>query len=255
MKILLINDDGVEAPGLRVLAEVLSQVATVVVVAPDREQSAIGTAVTLRRALHLTAATAAAPGVVTWAVDGTPGDAVILGLGKVFPEADMVIAGINSGHNMGDDVMISGTVAAAMQGYLRGYPAGAVSVAEPRTYPQAAEVALALAEIIAAGKIPPHVFLNVNVPDLPPDLIREAQLTSLVGESHVDTVSEVAAGEQLHYHLVRGRAQNGHSPGSDIMAVAAGHVSVTPLHRLLLRRPGPDLNDADFAALTAIFRG
>jgi len=251
MKILLTNDDGVDAPGLRILAETLCETARVVVVAPDRERSAIGTAVTLRRPLRLVKHAALAPGVETWAVNGTPGDSVIIGAGKVAPDADMVISGINSGHNLGDDVLISGTVGAALHGSLRGYPAFAVSVAEASTYPQAARVARALAQLIFDGKLPPDVFLNVNVPDLPPDLIREARVTRLAGESHVDTVTEAVEDNQTVYKLVRGRARDGHSPGSDIWAIEAGHVSVTPLHLDLLRRDGARVQDVDLAHISA----
>lgn len=251
MKILLSNDDGVDAPGLLMLAATLSQTAEVVVVAPDGEQSAIGTAVTLRRPLRLTKQAPLAPGVATWAVNGTPGDAVIIGAGKVAPDADMVISGINWGHNLGDDVLISGTVAAALQGYLRGYPAFAVSVAEAETYPSAARVARALAQLIHEDKLPRDIFLNVNVPDLPADLIRTARITWLASETHVDTVTEAIEDGETVYRLMRGRAGDGHHPGSDIWAIEAGHVSVTPLHRELLRREVRAIEDADLAFLTA----
>jgi 5'-nucleotidase len=251
MKILLSNDDGVDAPGLQILASALSQTAEVVVVAPDGERSAIGTAVTLRRPLRLVKHAPLVPGVTTWAVNGTPGDSVIIGAGKVAPDADMVISGINSGHNLGDDVLISGTVGAALQGYLRGYPAFAVSVAQTETFPRAAQVARALAQLIHADKLPRDIFLNVNVPDLPADLIRAAKITRLASETHVDTVTEAVEGNETVYKLIRGRARDGHHPGSDIWAIEAGHVSVTPLHRELLRRDTGEIRDADLAFLTA----
>jgi len=251
MKILLSNDDGVDAPGLYILAAALSQAAEVVVVAPDRERSAIGTAVTLRRPLRLIKHAPLAPGVATWAVNGTPGDSVIIGAGKVAPDADMVISGINSGHNLGDDVLISGTVGAALQGYLRGYPSFAVSVAEAETYPLAARVARALAQLIYQHKLPRDIFLNVNVPDLPADLIRAARINWLASETHVDTVTEAVEGDETVYKLLRARARAGHHPGSDIWAIEAGHVSVTPLHRELLRREVAEIRDADLAFLTA----
>ena len=123
MRVLVTNDDGIFAPGLWILVKELKSIARVVVVAPDREQSAIGTAVTLRQPLRVQRVSPLVPGVETYSVEGTPGDSVILALGKLIKSrVDLVISGINQGPNLGDDVLISGTVAAALQGYLRGLP-------------------------------------------------------------------------------------------------------------------------------------
>ena len=128
MSILVTNDDGVKAGGLWALAGELQKVAEVVVVAPSREQSAIGTAVTLRQPLSVEKVAPAIAGIETYAVDGTPSDSVILALGRlVKSKVDLVVSGINQGTNLGEDVHISGTVSAALQAYLRGFPVLAVS--------------------------------------------------------------------------------------------------------------------------------
>jgi 5'-nucleotidase len=126
--ILVANDDGIFAPGLWALARELKNIDDVVAVAPDREQSATGTSVTLRQPLRVRKISPVVSDVNTFAVEGTPSDSVILGLEKLAKDAGMVVSGINSGQNLGDDVLISGTVGAALQGYLRNLPAIAVSV-------------------------------------------------------------------------------------------------------------------------------
>lgn len=246
---MLTNDDGVSAEGLRILAETLSRFAEVVVVAPDRERSAIGTAVTLRRSLKVRRDPPLAPGSITYAINGTPNDCVILALGKIVPDVDLVISGINQGHNLGDDVLISGTVAGALQGFLRGKPAIAVSVAKSDFFPEAARVAARLAGKIADHTLPANVFLNVNLPDLPHDKLKEAMVTGLASASHIDTVSESFEEGQTAYRLLRRRTENHAAPGTDIWAVERGHIAITPLHTLLLGRSQPALSDQQFADL------
>jgi len=128
MKILVTNDDGVLSEGLWVLVRELTEIANVTVVAPDKEQSAIGTAVTLRQPIRAQKVKPAIPEVETYAVEGTPSDSVILALGKlVTGKVDLVISGINHGMNLGEDVHISGTVGAALQGFLLGFTSLAIS--------------------------------------------------------------------------------------------------------------------------------
>ena len=128
MKILVTNDDGIKAEGLWALAGELQKIANVTVVAPDGERSAIGTAVTLFQPLHVEKVQAPVAGVTAYTIDGSPSDCVILALGKLVKDgAAMVVSGVNPNLNLGEDVYISGTVGAAMQGYFRGLPALAVS--------------------------------------------------------------------------------------------------------------------------------
>ena len=129
MRILVTNDDGIFAEGLWVLAKELNKIGQVIVAAPDREQSAIGTAVTLYRPLKVHQVKPLVTGVDAYAIGGTPSDCVILALSKLIEnKVDIVVSGINQGANLGDDVLISGTVAAALQGYLRGLHALAISL-------------------------------------------------------------------------------------------------------------------------------
>ncbi|MFH0942372.1 MAG: 5'/3'-nucleotidase SurE [Chloroflexota bacterium] len=249
MRILVTNDDGVLAEGLRILTETLSRNAEVVVVAPDRERSAIGTAVTLRRSLKVRREPPLVAGTTTYAISGTPTDCVILALGKMVPDIDLVISGINLGQNLGDDVLISGTVAGALQGYLRGKPAIAVSVATAEFFPEAARVAARLAGKIADRSLPRDVFLNVNLPDLPRDKVQGASVTRLARSSHIDTVDESYEDGQTAYRLLRRRTANHAAPGTDIWAIERGHISISPLHNLLLGRSQPALSDHHFADL------
>ena len=251
MKILVTNDDGVFAEGLRVLVETLSHIAEVVVAAPDREQSAIGTAVTLRRPLKVRHDPPLAPGVATCAINGTPTDCVMLALGKLAPDADLVISGINRGQNLGDDVLISGTVAAALQSYLRGLPAMAISVFAENYYPQAARLATRLAQKFADGNLPGNILLNINLPEMPPDKIKGTIVTQLAHESHIDTVDESRDSNQTYYRLVRQRITNHAAPKTDVWAIERGYISISPLHSLLLGRSQPAVTDDNFTDLLA----
>ena len=193
MKILVTNDDGIFADELWVLVRALKEIARVVVVAPDREQSAIGTAVTLSRPLRVQKVRPLIPGVTAYSVEGTPADSVILALEKlVSGKVDLVISGINQGLNMGNDVLISGTVGAALQGYLRGFPTLAVSVSlrDNPSPNEAARVAAWLAAKIHAANISSGIFLNVNLPDLPLSEVKGVKVTRPASESHIDTVEE-----------------------------------------------------------------
>ncbi|MFH1031989.1 MAG: 5'/3'-nucleotidase SurE [Chloroflexota bacterium] len=235
MKILVTNDDGIFADGLWTLANELVKIAEVVVVAPDREQSAIGTAVTLSHPLRIQQASTLVPGIEACSVQGTPGDSVILALEKLFhKKIDLVVSGINNGLNLGNDVLISGTVGAALQGYLRGIPALAVSLAsiEKTSLENAAKVTALIAGNIISNS-PGNVFFNVNLPDFPPPEIKGARMTRLAGESHIDTVEEGHDGRRAYYWLVRRRINNSKDNVTDIGAIEQGYISITPLHLYL----------------------
>jgi len=239
MKILVTNDDGIGAPSLWVLVEELQKTARVTVAAPDRERSAIGTAVTLFQPLHAEPYRAPVAGVTAYAVDGSPSDCVILALGKLVEGGtDLVISGINPNHNVGEDVHISGTVGGALQGYFRGLPAIAIS-APPGSRPgldSAARVAASLAEKLA-GHPGTRVFLNVNVPDLPLAEIKGARITRLARSSHINTVEEDHHDGRKHYWLVRERTIEAGDEGTDIQAIEQGYVSLTALYTSLLDKP------------------
>ncbi len=233
MNILVTNDDGIKSEGLWSLARELKNIGNVIVVAPDSERSAIGTALTLSRPLRVSTVAPELPGVKAYTVDGTPADSVVIALENLARgKVDLVVSGINQGLNLGNDVLISGTVSAALQGFLRGFPALAVSMDSPRwgNVKSAARVAAVLAGRMGTNGFPKQVFLNVNLPDLPLAGIKEIRLTRLAGESHVDTVEEGEDGSGKFYQLVRRRTSKDREADSDIRAIEEGVISVTPLH-------------------------
>ncbi len=181
MKILVTNDDGMFAGGLWVLARELKKLGDVAVVSPDREQSAIGTAITLTQPLRVQKTKPLVPGVESYAVQGTPGDAVILALEKLVEGVEVVVSGINEGLNVGSDVLISGTVGAALQGYLRGLPSIAVSIrgTDKEQLACAARVVSHLVQRIRKASQTGPVLLNVNLPDRDPSQILGVRLTHL----------------------------------------------------------------------------
>jgi len=226
LRILISNDDGYLAPGLEALASAVGEIAEVTVVAPDRDRSGASHSLTLKQPLR---AQRAANGF--WYVDGTPTDCVHLAItGLMREEPDMVIAGINRGANLGDDVLYSGTVAAAMEGRWLGFPALAVSLAgpKPQHYETAAVVAVRMLE--AMKQLPAETILNINVPDVPVGDIQGWRATRL-GNRHK---SEPAvrdtdpSGETIYWVGPPGNEQDA-GAGTDFDAIRAKMVSVTPL--------------------------
>ncbi len=229
MRILLSNDDGFLAPGLATLAKVLGEIAEITVVAPDRNRSGASNSLTLDNPLRLMTAENGFFGV-----NGTPTDCVhlaVTGLLKELP--DMVVSGINEGSNLSDDVLYSGTVAAATEGRFLGLPSIAVSLAGPRCqhYQTAAEVAKALVLNLGRDPLPRDTILNVNVPDLPLSEIRGYQVTRL-GTRHVaePTVKATDPRGRKIYWVGQPGPEEDAGPGTDFYAVNMGYVSITPLH-------------------------
>jgi len=245
MRILVSNDDGILAPGLWALVEELKKTAVVAVAAPDREQSAIGTAVTLRQPLRVQRVTPPVTSVEAFSIEGSPGDSVILALEKLVDRnIDLVVSGINQGLNTGDDILISGTVGAALQGYLRNLPAIAVSIpADNPCWGNAARLARLLAAKINSSRIPGDVFLNVNLPALPLAEIRGIRLAHPAHKTHIDTVEEGHDGRRKYYWLVRQQQNNNAAEETDIWALERGFISITALHSSLFRRPATGIDD------------
>ncbi len=245
MKILVTNDDGISAEGLWTLVRELQNIAEVTVVAPDRERSAIGTAVTLRQPLRIQKVKEAVPEVETYAVEGTPADSVILALcNLVKDKVDLVISGINHGFNLGDDVHISGTVGAALQGYLYGFSSLAISTARENSQhlDTAAKLAALLAKRITSDSLPSPIFLNVNLPNLPPAKISGAQVTRLASDSHINTVEEENDSTGKYYRLVRQRLNKVTEEKTDVGAIEQGNISITPLYIHLSSKPPPPID-------------
>ena len=228
MRVLLSNDDGVHAPGLKALAAAFDG-DEVWVVAPDREQSASSHAISLHRPLRMHEL---AP---RWyAVDGTPTDAVYMGLNLVLrgSRPDVLVSGINHGPNLGNDVLYSGTVAAAMEAALLGVNAIAVSLATPppHEFAEAARFAAALARHVVTNPPPAPLLLNVNVP---PGPIRGYRLARLGRRTYGNEVVEKIDPRGRKYYWIGGEGgpTNEDIPGSDCnAALQDGLVSVTPLH-------------------------
>ena len=235
MRILVTNDDGIYARGLWALAEALRKESEVIVVAPDRERSAIGTAVTLRQPLQVQSLDPPLRGVEAYSVDGTPSDSVILALTRLVDNVDLVISGINHGPNVGDDVLISGTVGAALQGYLYGLPAIAISV-DSRDSPYldtAARLAALLARRVETSHPTTNIFLNVNLPNLPLAQIERLEITSLAHVSHTNAAKEDDDSKEGCYRLLRQKIDKPADSNTDVWAIERGIISITPLHARL----------------------
>lgn len=252
MKILATNDDGIFADTLWILAQVLKRQHTVTVAAPDREQSATGTMVTLRVPLRVRQHSCFTPGIEAFSIEGSPSDSVILAIGKLVPDVDMVVSGINLGLNLGDDVLISGTVGAAMQGYLRDLSAVAISVppeSGKTTWQNAARLAAIVADAISEGSLGTNGFFNINLPDIPAREIKGVRITCLAHKTHIDTVEEGYDGRREYYWLVRQQLSQDVSRESDIWAVENGYISITPLHSELFHRSNGELNEVICAGI------
>ena len=228
LRVLISNDDGVYAKGIMTLAEAIKAMATVDVVAPDRNRSGASNSLTLTAPLHLKTLD---NGYVS--VEGTPTDCVhvaITGLLKNTP--DMVISGINAGGNLGDDVWYSGTVAAAMEGRFLGLPAIAMSLASEKLehYDTAAKVACALIHHILQEPLPAATILNVNVPDVPFETLQGYEVTRL-GTRHcaAPTIRQVdPRGHEIYWVGPPGAEQDA-GIGTDFYAIRQNKVSITPL--------------------------
>lgn len=234
MRILLSNDDGYQAPGLTALHAALSEIAETIVVAPDRDRSGASNSLTLEQPIR---ARTVDNGFVR--VEGTPTDCVHLAItGLLEEEPDMVVSGINAGANMGDDVLYSGTVAAATEGRFLGYPAIALSMAShaPRHFATASRIAADLVVRLQQTPIPSDSILNVNVPDLPYDALQGVQATRLGHRHKAEPVvkSEDPRGRPIYWVGPAGAEQDA-GPGTDFYAVRNGYVSVTPLQVDLTR--------------------
>ncbi|WP_106225182.1 5'/3'-nucleotidase SurE [Legionella pneumophila] len=229
MKILVSNDDGVLAPGIKILANELATLGEVKVVAPDRNRSGASNSLTLTQPLRVKQLDNG-----YYSVDGTPTDCVHLALtGFLEPIADIVVSGINEGANLGDDVLYSGTVAAAMEGRYLGLPAIAVSMVGDNIqhYETAAIIAKELVMKLSVNKLPSQTILNVNVPDLPLNQIKGLQVTRLgTRHSAEPIIKEYDPRGRPIYWVGPPGIEADAGAGTDFFAIKTGYVSITPLH-------------------------
>jgi 5'-nucleotidase len=226
-RVLLTNDDGYHAPGLRALAEAAGQFWNTVIVAPDRERSAASHALTLNRPLRVTNIDER-----TMAVDGTPTDCVMLSImGLLDNKPDLVISGINSGANLGDDVIYSGTVAGAAEAVLLGVPAIAVSFVDPADPDMASGAAIAVnvARTVLRNGLPKGILLNVNIPPHTNGVVYE--VTHLGKRSYRDVIVKKTDPRGKPYYWIAGQPEDWQGDDMcDFAAIDRGSVSVTPLH-------------------------
>jgi 5'-nucleotidase len=225
--ILLTNDDGIQAEGLRVLAAALEGFATVSIVAPSREQSGAAQSLTLRQPIvcHNVAER-------QWAVDGTPADAVIVALHKLLPEPpDLVISGINFGANLGENAYYSGTVGAAREAALHHIPALAMSLCSKKKeakFDNAARVARSAAELILREGLPDQVLLNVNVPEPWDGTVKFTRQSRKITRNQLSEGKDPRG--RTYFWLYEQRINKDVEPDTDYAAIFSGAVSVTPLH-------------------------
>jgi 5'-nucleotidase len=228
MRILVTNDDGIQSPGITALAHALAAIGEVWVVAPDRERTAVAHAVTLHKPLRVHEI---APR--TYTVNGTPVDCVNLALLKVMPKPPaIVVSGINKGVNLGDDVMYSGTVSAAMEGTILGVPSLAVSQEGQGAFrfDIGATYAARVAGLVLAKGLPDETLLNVNIPDRAQSKIRGVRITSLSRRRFHNPIIEKLDPHGRPYYWIAGqRVSWSRSKGADHEALQEGFVSITPI--------------------------
>ena len=236
LRVLVSNDDGVDAPGIRILAGALADVGEVTIVAPDRDRSGASNSLTLDQPIRVLEV-----GERVWRVAGTPTDCVHLALtGLLDREPNIVVSGINNAPNLGDDVIYSGTVAAAMEGRFLGLPAIAVSLVsrdhDGRHYASAARAAVMIMRRLLVEPLPADTILNVNVPDRPWDEIRGFEVTRLGHRHRAEPCLPQTdpRGRPVWWIGPAGPEQDA-GPGTDFHAVRADQVSITPLQVDLTR--------------------
>jgi 5'-nucleotidase len=228
MNILLSNDDGYRAPGLSAMVEAVSDFGEVTVIAPDQDRSGASNSLTLKVPVRVEQIENG-----YFVCSGTPTDCVHLGItGLMSQGPDMIISGINNARNLGDDVLYSGTVGAAMEGRFLGLPAIAVSLAgeDPSHFDTAANVVRQLLERMLQTPLSPSTILNINVPDLPRDQISGWQATRLGGRDRAFPTIRATdpVGKDIYWIGAAGLEKDA-GPGTDFFAIANGYVSITPL--------------------------
>lgn len=230
LNILCTNDDGYLATGIAVLGRAASTLGSVTTVAPDREQSATSNSLTLHHPLRARRSRDGG-----WMVDGTPSDCVILAVNELLPaRPDVCVSGVNHGSNMGEDVLYSGTVAAAIEATVMGIPAIAFSWCgrAPEELEGCEELVAGILEsLLSQGDFPDDTLLNVNLPAIPPEDVKGIRVTSLGRRRYADSITRAADPSGKEYFWIGGGVATWRGPAdSDFQAIEDGFVSVTPLH-------------------------
>lgn len=233
MKILVCNDDGIYAEGIQILANALKHIAAVRIIAPDRNRSGASNSLTLNQPVRVKELEG---GLLS--VEGTPTDCVHLAItGLLEEKPDMVVSGINEGGNLGDDIIYSGTVAAAMEGRFLGLPAIAISLVidshgyESLHYQTAAMVGKKLVQHLMVENLAANTILNVNVPNIPIAELEGFELTRLGTRHQAEkTIPQVDPRGRTVYWVGPAGPEQDAGPGTDFHAIRTRHVSITPLH-------------------------
>lgn len=237
MELLISNDDGIDATGIRVLADAMRGLGGVTIVAPDKNRSGASNSLTLDSPIRIKELETG-----VYKVSGTPTDCVHVALtGLLDEDPDIVVSGINAGANLGDDVIYSGTVAAAMEGRFLGFPAVAMSlvfgdVAQKHNYDTAGEAAIRLVRKLQRDPLPADTILNVNVPDCPWSEIRGFEVTRLGHRHRAEKVIKTTdpRGRDMYWIGPAGAEQDA-GPGTDFHAIRRKFISITPIHVDLTR--------------------
>jgi len=232
LKILISNDDGIWAKGIRVLAERIAREHDVYVVAPDRERSATGHALTLHKPLRVEEVEIEGDLKGSWWTTGTPSDCVKFAVGHLVGDVDLVISGINSGPNLGGEILYSGTVSAAMEGAFLDIPSIAVSLGSGghRHYDVAADFVAGLIKLLPDSGLGKRLFLNINVPNLPASQIEGVRVTKLGVRAYTDHFEKRTDPRGKVYYWLAGEAiEEGEEEGTDAWCMIHKIISITPI--------------------------
>lgn len=259
MKILVTNDDGVHFHGLWTLVDALRPLGEVTVVAPDREQSGVGASITLGNPLRVNKLLHAPADIPTYSVDGTPGDAVIVALASIMEDGcDLVVAGINQGHNTTNEIYISGTVGAALHARFRGLPAISLSVfqLDSTNHAIAGKLAALVVRRMQDGVLPTDMLLNCNIPNKELPEIEGIEVTRLGLRNFADVVEGQETRGRKIYWLQRKRTNVDIDEGTDFHALTKQRISLTPLDNHLNVLPattlGPEVIQSLWEELRAV---
>ncbi|TFG90526.1 MAG: 5'/3'-nucleotidase SurE [Candidatus Atribacteria bacterium] len=233
MKILLTNDDGIYSEGIQILKKQLDNIAKVIVIAPDRERSTIGHAMTLRKPLRIKKVKVDG-NFWGFSLDGTPADCVIVGLMEIMKDEkpDLVVSGINRGANLGDDIIYSGTVSAAMEGAMRNIPSLAVSLAgfEDFQFESAALFTKKIACDLVKNNLPPNLVLNINFPNIVYEEIKGVEVTRHGKRVYQNEIKIIDDPKGTSHYWLGGELPEGNiEPDTDFEAIYNNKVSITPL--------------------------
>lgn len=233
--ILVTNDDGIHSPGIQALAQALDEIGTTIVIAPDRDNSAVSHSLTMNRPLKVHTLDRN-----RYTVDGTPTDCVAIGLKKILhAPPDLLVSGINAGANLGDDISYSGTVSAAIEGTMYGIPSMALSVGgePPYDYRAAMEVAACMARMILRKPLPPNTLLNINVPS--GRCYGQIRVTRQGRRLWENSIHETLDPRGAKYYWIGGGTPVADPcEDTDVHVFSSGNVSITPIHLDLTNHSG-----------------